>query len=52
MESGKKQKFLSRLSAAFVKFKFNFQYFEKCDEPHSAFFPEIIDHERRPYLNV
>ena len=52
MELGKKQKFLSHLSAAFVKFTFNFQYFEKYDEPHSACLSEIIDHERRPYLNV
>ena len=46
------QKLLSQLSPASVKFIFNFQYFEKKDEPHSACFSEIIDCELRRYLII
>ena len=41
-----------KLFPAYVKFSFNFQHFEKKDEPHSARLSKIIDHERRRFLNV
>ena len=34
---------LFRFSLASVKFKFNFQHFEKTDEPHGGSFLEIKD---------
>ena len=38
--------------AAFLKYTSNFEHFEKNDNPHSIFIFEIIDCERRGYLNV
>ena len=37
---------------AFLKFTFNFEHFGKKDERHSLWFSEIIDGERRGYVNV
>ena len=52
MELCKKQKFLSRLSAESVEVKFNFQHFEKKDEPRGACFSAIKYRKGRRYLNV
>ena len=37
---------------AFVNSISNFQHFETKDEPHSLSISEIIDSEKRGYLNV
>ena len=48
----KKQTLLSQLSAASVKFAFNFQLLAINDERPSACFSESVDREGRRYLNV
>ena len=35
----------SQLSAESLKFRSNFRFFQKKDEPHGPSFPEIIDPE-------
>ena len=52
MELCKKQKLLSQLCAASLKFTFKSHHFGKKDEPLGACFSEIIDHEYRRYINV
>ena len=47
-----KQKIFSRFSIAFVKYALNLEHFQKKDEYFSLIFSEIIDAERRSYLNV
>ena len=36
----------------FLKFKSNFEYFERKDNPQSLRIPQIIDSEKRVYLKV
>ena len=43
---------ISQFCTVFVKSTFNFEHYEEKDEPHSFFFLEIIDGEKRGYVNV
>ena len=45
-------KTFSPIFTLFPKSAFNFDHFEKKDEPHSLCFCEIIDGERHAYVNV
>ena len=47
-----KQKTFSDFFIAFLKFAWNLEDFQKKDEYPSLIIPEIIDAERRGYLNV
>ena len=47
-----KQKFLSWFFIAFAKCAWNLEHFQKKDEYPSLIISEIIDAERRGYLNV
>ena len=47
-----KQKTFSGLFIAFLKYAWNLEHFEKKDEYSSQVISEIIDAERRGYLNV
>ena len=47
-----KQKSFSEFFIAFLKCALNLQHFQKKDEYPSLIFSEIIDAERRGYLNV
>ena len=47
-----KQKIFSRLFIAFLKCVWNLEHFQKKDEYPSLIISEIIDAERRGYLNV
>ena len=47
-----KQKSFSRFFILFLKCAWNLELFEKKDEYPSLIIPEIIDAERRGYLNV
>ena len=47
-----KQKTFSGLFIAFLKCAWNLEYFQKKDEYSSLIISEIIDAERRGYLNV
>ena len=47
-----KQKTISGLFIAFLKCAWNLEHFEKKDEYPSLIISEIIDAERRGYLNV
>ena len=47
-----KQKTFSGLFIAFLKYAWNLEHFEKKDEYPSLIISEIIDAERRGYLNV
>ena len=47
-----KQKTFSGFFIAFVKCAWNLEHFEKEDEYSSLIISEIIDAERRGYLNV
>ena len=47
-----KQKTFSLFFIAFLKFAWNLEDFQKKDEYPSLIIPEIIDAERRGYLNV
>ena len=46
------QKIFSRFFIAFLEFAWNLEHFEKKDEYSSLIISEIIDAERRGYLNV
>ena len=48
----KKQKIFSGFFIAFLKCAWNLEHFEKKDEYSSLIISEIIDAERRGYLNV
>ena len=52
MPLSKKQKTLSGFFIAFLKFAWNLEHFQKEDEYPSLIISEIIDAERRGYLNV
>ena len=47
-----KQKTFSGFFIAFVKCEWNLEHFQKKDEYSSLIISEIIDAERRGYLNV
>ena len=47
-----KQKTFSGFFIAFLKFAWNLEHFRKSDEYPSLIISEIIDVERRGYLNV
>ena len=47
-----KQKTFSEFFNAFLKYAWNLEHFQKKDEYHSLIIFEIIDAERRGYLNV
>ena len=47
-----KQKTFSRFFIAFLKCAWNLEHFQKKDEYPSLIISEIIDAERRGYLNV
>ena len=47
-----KQKNLSGFFIAFLKYPWNLEHFQKKDEYSSLIISEIIDAERRGYLNV
>ena len=48
----KNQKTFSGFFIAFLKCAWNLEHFRKKDEYPSLFFSEIIDAEKRGYLNV
>ena len=48
----KKQKIFSQFFIAFLKCAWNLEHFQKKDEYPSLIISEIIDAERRGYLNV
>ena len=52
MPLSRKQKTLSWFFIAFLKWAWNLQHFQKKDEYPSLIISEIIDAERRGYLNV
>ena len=47
-----KQKTFSLFFIAFLKLAWNLEHFQKRDEYRSLFISEIIDAEKRGYLNV
>ena len=47
-----KQKTFFRFFIAFLKYAWNLEHFQKKDEYPSLIISEIIDAERRGYLNV
>ena len=47
-----KQKTFSQFFIAFLKCAWNLEHFQKIDEYRSLIISEIIDAERRGYLNV
>ena len=47
-----KQKIFSGFFIAFLKYAWNLEHFQKKDEYSSRIISEIIDAERRGYLNV
>ena len=48
----RKQKTFSRFFIAFLKYAWNLEHFQKKDEYPSLTISEMIDAERRGYLNV
>ena len=50
--TSQKQKSLSGFCIAFMKCAWNLEHFQKKDEYPSLIISEIIDAERRGYLNV
>ena len=48
----KKQKIFSGFFIAFLKYAWNLEHFQKKDEYPSLIISEIIDAERRGFLNV
>ena len=52
MSLSQKQKTFSAFLIAFLKYAWNFKHFLKKDEYPSLIISEILDSERRGYLNV
>ena len=50
--ASQEQKTFSGFFIAFLKCAWNLEHFQKKDEYPSLFFSEIIDAEKRGYLNV
>ena len=51
MQLSEKSKQICQFFIACLEFTLNFEHFEK-NEPHSISFSEVIDFERRAYLNA
>ena len=47
MQLSQKQTTFSKFFFAFWKFSFNFQHFQKEDDPHSWYIFKIMDSEKR-----
>ena len=52
MQLPEKPKTFCQFFIAFLKCILNFENFEKKNEPHSLSISEVIDSERRAYLNA
>ena len=52
MYLSEKSKTFSQLLIAFLESTLNFKHFEKKEKPHSSSISEVIDSERRAYLNA
>ena len=52
MPRSQKRKIFSDFSFPFYKFRYNFQYFQKKDDPHSLCIIELTDSEKRVWINV
>ena len=52
MQLSEKLERFSRLFIAFFESALNFEHFEKKNEPHSSSISEVIDSQRRVYLNA
>ena len=52
MQLPEKPKTFCQFFIAFLKCTLNFEHFEKKNEPHSLSISEVIDSERRAYLNA
>ena len=52
MQLSEKPKTLSQFFTAFLESTLNFEHFEIKNEPHSSSISEVIDSERRAYLNA
>ena len=48
----KKLKMFAQFCTTFLQSAFTFEHCEKKDEPHSSCISEVIDSEKRGYLNV
>ena len=51
MQLSEKSKTLCRIFIAFLEFALNFKHFQK-NEPHSLSISEVIDSEKRAYVNA
>ena len=52
MQLSGKLKTFSGFFIAFLESTLNFEHFEKKNEPHSSSISEVIDSQRRVYLNA
>ena len=52
MQLSQKRKIFSEFFFTFSKFKFNFEHFQKKDDPHSRCIFELTDSEIRGYISV
>ena len=52
MQLSEKSKPFSKFFITFSESTLNFKQFEKKKEPHSSSISEVIDSERRAYLNA
>ena len=52
MQLSKKLKIFCYVLIAFLESTLNFEHFEKKKKPHSLSISEIIDSEKRSYLNT
>ena len=52
MPLSQKRKIFFDFCFPFYKFRYNFQYFQKKDDPHSLCIIELTDSEKRVWINV
>ena len=52
MHLSRKKNIFSEFFLPFFESALNYEHFQKKDDPHSLCISEIIDHERRAYINV
>ena len=52
MQLSEKLATFSQFFVAFFESALNFEHFEKKSEPHSSSISEVIDFQRRVYLNA
>ena len=52
MQLSEKLETFSPFFIAFLESALNFEHFEKKNEPHSSSISEVIDSQRRAYLNA